>query len=308
MTRGTLDPHAERFLAVAAGAPPLDTLTVDEGRATLQSRLSLTGRVRPMASVRDLDIGGVPTRVYAPTEFDGPAPCTVYFHGGGWVLGDLDIADTTSRDLASHSHTMVVSVDYRRSPEVPFPGPLDDALAVVRAVLSGASGLDVDTQRVAVAGDSAGGNLAAVVAQELRDHEPRIAHQALIYPVADLSSMDTASYREFGDGHHLTRRNLEYFYACYAGDHDRTDIRLSPGRNPDLADLPSATVLTAGCDPLRDEGEAYAQAMAEAGTPVTSVRFHGQIHPFVYFPDLFPAADAARRFVGSQIRAALSAD
>ncbi|WP_422758520.1 alpha/beta hydrolase [Paenarthrobacter sp. C1] len=232
----------------------------------------------------------------------------VYFHGGGWVLGDLELADTTARDLAASSGAVLVSVDYRKAPEDIFPAALEDALNVVSAVLDGASGLNVDVRRVAVAGDSAGGNLAAVVAQQLRRHQPRLMHQVLIYPVTDLASADTDSHRDYGDGHFLTSRDLAYFYSTYASDADRTDPRLSPLRNADLNDLPAATVVTAECDPLRDEGEAYALAMADAGTEVTSVRFNGQVHPFFYLGGIIGNALAARRFVGSQLRAAFDVD
>ncbi|MGM0931066.1 MAG: alpha/beta hydrolase [Actinomycetota bacterium] len=300
-------PDAQKFLDIVAGAPPLDTQSVEQNRSDLANALPLTGIKTEIKMVQDFSIAGVPVRVYRPEEATQPTPVVVYFHGGGWVIGDLEIADTTVRDLAVASQATVVSVDYRKAPETVFPGAVEDALAVVRNILNGGVvGLNIDVQRVAVAGDSAGGNLAAVVAQQLRGHQPPLVHQVLVYPVTDLASIDTDSYREYADGYFLTARDMAYFAATYASGADRSDPRLSPLRNPDLSDLPSATVVTAECDPLRDEGEAYARAMALAGTTVTAVRFNGQVHPFLYMGGLIGDAHAARQFIGSQVRAAFT--
>ncbi|MEV4991650.1 alpha/beta hydrolase [Pseudarthrobacter sp. LMD1-1-1.1] len=302
----TVHPEAQKFLDTVSGAPPLDTQTAEQNRIDLVNALPLTGTKAEVLVVEDLSIKGIPIRYYRPVQGDQPLPAIVYFHGGGWVLGDLELADTTARDLAKGSGAALISVDYRKAPEHVFPAALDDALKVVSAVVGGSSGLHIDPQRVAVAGDSAGGNLAAVVAQELRGHRPPLAHQVLIYPVTDLASGDTESRRDFGHGHFLTTRDLNYFYSTYANGADRTDPRLSPLRNADLENLPAATVVTAECDPLRDEGEAYARAMAEAGVPVTSVRFNGQVHPFFYMGAVIGDAHVARRFVAGQLAAALS--
>lgn len=300
-------PDAQRFLDLLVDAPPLDTQTAEQNRADLVNALPLTGDKAELASVVDATLAGVPVRVYTPSDGEGGQPAVVYLHGGGWVLGDVEIADSTCRALAVHAQAVVVSVDYRRAPEVPFPGALEDTLAVTRALLTGESPWAIDPRRVAVAGDSAGGNLAAVTAQQLRDHTPRLVHQVLIYPVTDLLAGDSGSYREFADGHFLTTRDLGYFYSQYAGTADRTDPRLSPAHATDLAGLPSATVVTAECDPLRDQGEEYARAMAAAGTSVTTVRFVGQVHPFVFMGGIIEDAHAARRFIGAQLRAAFSA-
>ncbi|QPE04545.1 MULTISPECIES: alpha/beta hydrolase [Microbacterium] len=302
----TVHPDARRFLDIVAGSPPADTQTVEQNRADLSNALPLTGATTELPYVEDTTIAGVPVRLYSATPVEHDAPAVIYFHGGGWVIGDLEIADTTARDLAKYSGALVVSVDYRKAPEAPFPAAIQDALAVTEAVLRGDSALPIDVSRVAVAGDSAGGTLAAVTAQQLRGHQPALVHQALIYPTTELSTDLTGSFEEFAEGYYLTVRDIEYCYSTYAGE-NRRDVLASPGLNPDLSNLPDATVITGGCDPLRDQAEAYAQAMAEAGNTVTSVRFNGLVHPFFYLAGVIDGANSARRFVGVQLQAALMA-
>ncbi|GAB2457804.1 alpha/beta hydrolase [Jatrophihabitans fulvus] len=301
-----LHPDARSFLDMTAEAPPLDTQTAAQNRADLANAMPLTGEPTPVGDVTDTVLPGrdgheIAARVYRP-HAAGPLPAVVYFHGGGWVLGSPDLADTTTRDLAVHSGAVVVSVDYRLAPEHPFPAAADDAEDATRAVLGGLLE-DVDTTRVAVAGDSAGGNLAAVVAQALRG---RLVHQALIYPVTQARVDATPSYREYADGHFLTARDMAYFIDQYAHGVDPDDARLAPATAPDLTGLPSATVVTAECDPLRDEGEAYAAALAAAGVTVTLRRFLGQVHPFVYMGGVIADAAEARRFLGGQLRTAFA--
>lgn len=300
----SLDPGAKSFLEAIEDAPPMDSQTVEQNRARLAGGVPLTGPSTPGVTVQHHTIAGVPVRVYSQGESDGLQPATVYLHGGGWVTGDLNICDTTAQEIAAHSHATVVSVDYRLAPEHPFPAALDDALAVTRALLDRDTAREcgIDASRVAVAGDSAGGNLAAVIAQELRDATPPIAHQVLVYPVMNLTTFDTASHREFAEGFNLTRRNLEYFYKHYVGTANPADTRISPGLTFNLQGVAGATIITAECDPLRDEGEAYGRALMEAGVPVTSVRFHGQVHPFIYFAGLIDAAHAARQLIGAELR------
>lgn len=300
-------PQAQAFLDLLEDAPPLDTQTAEQNRADLENALPLTGPAAEMFSVQDRTIASVPVRVYVPEAPSGVVTgAVVYFHGGGWVLGDLGIADTTARALARHSGATVVSVDYRKAPEHVFPAAADDAEAVTLALLSGESGLPIDPSRVAVAGDSAGGNLAAVTAQQLARHTPPPAHQVLIYPVTDAHVGATESYAAYEHGYFLTRRDMQYFVDTYAAGADLNDVRLSPARNPDLSGLPPATVITGECDPLRDEGEAYARQLRDAGVPTSAVRFSGQVHPFVYMAGLIDDAAVAREFIGARLRAALA--
>jgi acetyl esterase len=299
-----IHPQAQAFLDMVAEAPPLDTCTVDENRAQLAAVVPLTGDPAPLADVRDGTVrgpaGDVPVRVYRPGTEDG-LPAVAYFHGGGWVLCDLDTHDTTCRDIARYSGAVVVAVDYRRAPEAPFPAAYDDCLAVTRALLDGSAGLGTDPARVAVAGDSAGGNLAAGIAQALRGNEPALRHQVLIYPLVDARTGRTASYRTYGEGHFLTHRDIDWFMAAYGGDADRADLRLSPGLATDLTGLAPATVITAECDPLVDEGAAYARALTEAGVPAEYTCFTGQVHPFVLLGGLIDDAHVARRTIGQRL-------
>jgi acetyl esterase len=219
-------------------------------------------------------------------------------------MGDLDLCDTTCRDLAVGSGAVVVAVDYRLAPEHRFPAAHDDALAVVTALLDDGAGLGTDPTRVAVAGDSAGGNLAATVALALRDR-PGLRHQALVYPVTQVDVGSTGSYAEYADGHFLTARDMRYFVDQYAPDADPTDVRLAPLRATDLAGAPSATVVVAECDPLRDDGEQYASRLADAGVEVELRRFDGQVHPFVYLGGIVADAHLARTLLADRLARAL---
>ncbi|MEU8936086.1 alpha/beta hydrolase [Streptomyces sp. NPDC048409] len=296
-----LHPEAQTFLGLVADSPPLDTLSVSQIREGEAQGIPLTGASVPMWSVADTSICDVPVRVFRP--YHALAAAVVYFHGGGWVTGSVDLADTTARDIAMHSGATVISVGYRKAPEHPFPAAIDDALAVTRSLLDGATDLAVDPRLVAVAGDSSGGNLAAVVAQQLAGHHQPLRYQVLVYPVLD-ATMSSQSYQDFGQGHYLTRRDMQFYVHSYASHVDPRDPRLSPGLNPDVSGVAPATIITAECDPLRDEGESYAAALLSAGVQVNCVRFLGQVHPFLYFPAVMRAAHAARRFIGSELRAA----
>ncbi len=297
-------PQAQAFLDMVAGAPPMDTRTVEENRASLAAAVPLTGTPAPLAEVRDATLPGpggpIGVRLYRPTA-DDDLPVVTWFHGGGWVMCDLDTHDTTCRDVARYSGAAVVAVDYRRSPEAPFPAAFDDCLAVTRALLDGSAGFGTDPARVAVAGDSAGGNIAAGVAQALRDATPALVHQVLVYPMTDARTEPTASYRSYGEGHFRTARDIEYSRSSYAGDADRTDVRLSPALAPDLTGLAPATVVTAECDPLCDQGAAYAEALARAGVPTEYTCFAGQVHPFVMLAGVIDDAHEARRLIGRRL-------
>ncbi|MGW6487620.1 alpha/beta hydrolase [Streptomyces sp. NPDC055056] len=300
-----LHPEAQAFLDIVAGSPPLDTLTVSQIREGEAQGIPLSGASTAMWSVTDTHIADVPVRVFRP--YHASSAAVVYFHGGGWVTGSVDLADTTARDIAAHSGATVISVAYRKAPEHPFPGAVDDALAVTRTLLDGQTDLAVDPGLIAVAGDSSGGNLAAVVAQQLANHPQPLRHQVLVYPVLD-ATMSTPSYQEFGEGHYLTRRDMEFYLASYADHVDPRDPLLSPGLNPHAGQVAPATIITAECDPLRDEGENYAALLLAAGVHVNCVRFLGQVHPFLYFPVIMRSANAARRLIGSELRAAFATD
>ncbi|MEV4686155.1 alpha/beta hydrolase [Microbacterium sp. LWH3-1.2] len=302
-SQAPVNAEAGAFLALVNDNPPLDTQTATKNREDLVHALPLTGVGPAVAQVVDTQIVGVGVRVYAVSDLPDQ-PCVVYFHGGGWVLGDLELADSTARALAVYAHATVVSVDYRLAPEHPFPAAYDDAVAVTAAILAGESGLNVNTAAVAVAGDSAGGNLAAGVAQALKDRDHRPVHQVLIYPCLDRDLIrESDAWRHYGEGHFLTARDMEYFYSTYAGHVQEADPRLDPGTRTDLAGLPRTTVVTAECDPIRDSGEAYARALDAAGVEVTCVRFQGQVHPFFYMAGAMKDAEAARRLVGAELRA-----
>jgi acetyl esterase len=306
-----LHPQAARFLEMVAGAPPVETLPAEASRQAAMDTIPLTGEVTELAAVEDQKIktanGTVPVRIYRPSLASG-LPVTAFFHGGGWVIGNLDTHDRVARDLAAFSGAVVVAVDYRLAPEDPFPAAYDDCLGVIRRLLEDGAGLDVDRTRVAVAGDSAGGNLAAVACQQLRGVGSGIVHQVLVFPATDAASVgETASFREFGEGHFITTQDVAHFVGCYVGDADPADVRISPLRATDLSGLPPATVVTAECDPLRDEGEAYAASLERAGVEVALRRFDGQVHPFILLGGVIDDANVARSWIGERLRAAFSA-
>ena len=293
----SLHPEAQHFLELTAKAPDLDTRTPDENRAASEATRHFMGEKAPVALVQDVEIGRIPVRIYNPLPEAGPLPVFIYFHGGGWVLGDLESVDSTVRDIAVASGALCISVEYRRAPEHPFPAALEDCQTVTMAVLNGELP-GAHPQLVAVGGDSAGGNIAAVIAQQLRD---QISQQILVYPVMNLSTFDTPSHEQFSTGHFLTRRRLEYFYNSYAQDHDRKDPRLSPALAPGLSKLPPATIITAECDPLVDEVTDFARAMQRAGNTVSHVQFKGQVHPFMQMSSIISDALVARRFIGGEL-------
>jgi len=245
-----------------------------------------------LAEVEDRGVGAVPCRIYRPLV-DTALPTVVHIHGGGWVGGDLDTHDTACRMIAAQSGWNVVAVDYRLSPEHPFPAPMDD-IESVAAALRDASVPGVDGTRLALLGDSAGGHLAAVVARRARDAGlPPYLFQGLIYPVID-AAMTAASYTENATGYGLLARSMAFYWDCFAPDGvDRTDPDVSPAEAKDLSGLPPAFVLTCEYDPLRDEGESYAAALADAGVPTVAIRVVGMIHSFFRLPAAFDASRAA---------------
>jgi acetyl esterase len=259
-------------------------------------------RVVPGAD--DVDI---PVRVYTPHEaVGGAAPLLLWLHGGGWVIGDLDTADATARALANRSGAVVVSVDYRLAPEHLAPAALEDALAALSWAVENAELLGVDASHVAVGGDSAGGNLAAVLCQRVRDDfGPDIDFQLLVYPVVDCT-LTHPSIEENADGYFLTKDAMVWFTGHYLGDIDPKHPSVSPLHASSLAGLPPALVITAEFDPLRDEGEAYAASLKEAGVKVDAVRYEGQIHGFVGMASLLDDGKHALDMAGAALRSALS--
>jgi acetyl esterase len=256
-----------------------------------------------VAAVKDLEVpgpaGGIPVRVYRPSE-ESDLPVLVYLHGGGWAICSIETHDVTCRELANGAGCVVVSVEYRLAPEHRFPAAVEDCYAALGWVAGHAASLGGDPARLAVGGDSAGGNLAAVVALLARERGgPRLCHQLLVYPITD-HAFDTTSYRENAEGPLLTRETMRGFWGLYlAREEDGRNPLASPLRAPDLAGLPSAHVITAEYDPLRDEGEAYAKRLAAAGVPVVQRRYDGMIHGFFGFTAQIDrageaVADAAR--------------
>jgi len=297
------------------GLPPTHTLTPAEARAFYRERRFFTQPVPPeVALVRDLQADGphgtIPLRLYRPLGAapDAVLPVLVYYHGGGFVIGDLDTHDVLCRELANGATCAVVAVDYRMAPEYPFPHAVDDCLAATYWVQLHAAGLALDAARLAVGGDSAGGNLAAVVSHLARDAgDLPIAFQLLIYPATD-QRRSAPSHQANGQGYLLTRDTIDYFMGHYlAEDRHVLDPRASPLLHDDLAGLPPAFLLTAGYDPLRDEGLQYAQRLSEAGTRATHICFERQIHGFVTMGKVLDEANAAVSLCAAELRRALAA-
>ena len=307
-----LDPEARALLDEAARLGVLDIvdLPVEEARRQMrEGRSAIAGPLLPVASVQKRQLpgpgGAIPVWIYRPSE-DSDLPVLVYFHGGGWVIGGLDTHDNIARALCQYGDCIVVSVDYRLAPEHRFPAALDDAYAATRWVAINAAELGVDSARLAIGGDSAGGNLAAVVAQQARtDNNLNIAFQLLIYPVTDLS-LEFPSMQEFAEDYRLTRAAMACYIEHYLGPQgDRNDPRAAPLSAPDLSGLPPALVLTAGCDPLRDEGKAYADKLVQAGAEVEYRCFEGMIHGFFGMPGALTLAREAQLYAGHVLKRAL---
>jgi acetyl esterase len=263
------------------------------------------GTPEPIFAVEDRDADGVPVRIYRPAP-EEDLPILVVFHGGGWVIGTVEQYDSTARQLANASGAIVVSVEYRLSPEHPFPAPLDDCWHALQWAATHAAELGGDAARIAVGGDSAGGNLAAVCALRARDSGgPDLALQVLVYPVCDCD-FETESYKANGEGYLLEAEQMRWFFDCYTagGNIDPADWQISPLRAPDLRGLAPAIVITGEYDPLRDEGEAYTERLRAAGVAVESRRYDGMIHGFFGCPGAFDASVEAMGQVGTALRRA----
>jgi acetyl esterase/lipase len=294
----------------AAGRPPLHHQSVDQARAFhIQDAPALNGPAAPVASVEYRVVpgpaGDLPVRVYTP-EGSRPFPIVVFFHGGGWVVGTLDTYDPLCRALAAAVPAVVVSVDYRLAPEHRWPAAVEDAYAATLWASRNAAELGGAQHRLAVAGDSAGGNLAAVVALGARDRGgPQVAFQLLVYPVLDAAA-DTASYREHAEGFYLTAAGMRWYWDHYLGPADGAAPDASPLRAAFLGGLPPALVIGAEHDILRDEGEAYAARLRDAGVAAAASRYPGVVHGFFRWRAVTPVADAALQEAATALRSALA--
>ena len=306
-----LDPQIVAVMETVAalGLPANHLVSPEEARANGRARPKAPGAA--VAQVIDRTIPGpdgeLPVRIYTP-EGSGPFPGLAWFHGGGWVVGDLDSADSAARNLCAGADCVVVSVDYRLAPETKFPGPAEDCYDATQWLAANATALNVDPGRIAVGGDSAGGNLAAAVSLMSRDRGGcSLSFQLLVYPVTD-RDVDNGSYRDNADGYQLTRDGMIWYWDHYLADAaDAANPYAAPLQAADLSGLPPALVLTAEYDPLRDEGEAYAAALQAAGVPTECIRYDGLIHGFF---GMFAAVDQARQAVAhsaAALREAFSA-
>ncbi|MBV8980282.1 MAG: alpha/beta hydrolase [Acidimicrobiia bacterium] len=292
-----LDPNVQLLLQTIENGEggSIADVGVEQSRQFIEAFGSLGGTVE-VARVEDLTVPGpvgeIPARLYSPAE-GAALPVVVYFHGGGWVIGSINSHDGVCRKLATQSGMTVISVDYRLAPENKFPAAAEDCYAAAKWVADNAQTLKVDGSRMALAGDSAGGNLTAVTAQLARDRGgPTVAFQLMVYPVID-GTMSFPSYKENGEGKLLSARDMAFFYEQYADGVDPKNPMLSPLYAPDLSGLPPALVMTAEYDPLRDEGEAYADALQQAGVEARSSRYDGMVHGFFGLEAIVPASSAA---------------
>ncbi|MBI2245273.1 MAG: alpha/beta hydrolase [Nocardioides sp.] len=284
--------------------PGAETLPIPEGRAAIRRHAGMTGGRQRIGTVRDLTVADRPARLYTPTGAAALGPLLLFFHGGGFMYGDLGSHDASCRFLAERSGVRVLAVDYRLGPERPFPAAYDDALAAHRWLVDHASEVGADPARLAVGGDSAGGNLAAVVAIEAARAGLPLAFQLLVYPATD-AVRETASAELFADGFYLTKAFMDLANTSYIGRTDPRDPRVSPLYAELPAGLAPAYVATAGFDPLRDEGEAYARRLTEAGATVELRRFTDQIHGFFNIVGAGRTSRAATAEIAAKLKSAL---
>jgi acetyl esterase len=305
----TMDPKAQivgefvKSIRVPGFFPPLPEL-----RQQLRVMVSLMDEPAPaLPRIEDIRIPGpageIPARVYAPSAATTPRPAVAYFHGGGWVQGDLETHHGLCARLSKHAGVLVVAVDYRLAPEHKFPAAVEDCLAAYRWLRTKGRDVGADIGRVAVAGDSAGGNLSAVVSQlAVSSGVPAPTCQVLIYPAVDFS-LETSSHRELTDGHVIPRDRILWYMEQYLkSDADKSDLRVSPLRAPSLEGQPPAMIVTAGFDPLRDEGRAYGDRLREAGVDVVYREYPGQIHAFVSLTKAIPQGMACTLEIAQYLR------
>jgi acetyl esterase/lipase len=305
----TMDPKAQivgefvKSIRVPGYYPPLPEL-----RQQLRTMVALMDEPAPsLPRIEDIRIPGpageIPARVYAPSTGGAPLPAVAYFHGGGWVQGDLETHHGLCARLAKHAGVLVVAVDYRLAPEHKFPAAVEDCLAAYRWLRTRGGDVGADPARVAVAGDSAGGNLSAVVSQlAAAGGTPVPACQVLIYPAVDFT-LETPSHRELADGHVIPRDRIVWYGEQYLrSEADKADLRASPMRASSLAGQPPALIVTAGFDPLRDEGRAYGDRLREAGVDVVQREYPGQIHAFISLTKAIPQGMACTLEVAEYLR------
>lgn len=304
-----LDPQAKAvldFIGITS-LPGIETMTPAEAREryrTLSEARKQMG-IEPVHEVRSIQIDGkIPARVYTPATAR-PAPALIYFHGGGWVFGDLESHDAVCRALANQVPCVVIAVDYRLAPEAKFPAAVDDCYAAAEWISAHAGELGIDADRIAVGGDSAGGNLSAVVCQLARDRKgPKLVYQLLIYPATDMR-MNTPSIEENAEGPLLTKASMNWFIGHYLkGERDKTNPLASPLLATSLKSLPPAFVMTAECDPLRDEGEDYGRRLQEAGGAADIKRYAGMPHGFVSFAAALDTGRVAFEDMTARLRGA----
>jgi acetyl esterase len=309
-----LDPQAQALmqLMIDKGVPPVHTMTPEEARASYRSRRAFTQPDAPeVFKVEDKEVSAngvnVPVRVYHPhaAQSHSALPGLVYLHGGGWTIGDLDTHDVLCRSLCLQAGIVVVSVDYRMGPEHKFPAAYDDSVAAFNWTVAQAASLGIDASRIAIGGDSAGGNLAAAACLGLRGQSVQAAFQLLIYP-ATIMWQDTASYHANGKGYMLTKESIAYYTESYLRNReDAKDWRASPQLADSHAGLPPAFIITAGFDPLRDEGLMYANALTKAGVSSQYICFERQIHGFITMGRVMQEANTAVSLCASALKANL---
>ncbi|WP_018656186.1 alpha/beta hydrolase [Actinomadura flavalba] len=306
----SLDPQTERYVEQLRGF----TAMAEHGGAQpsiheLREQLDLVFPVerRDLPRVEDLRVPGtggeIPVRLYRPEPDGAPLPVLVYLHGGGWVVGGIEAMDVSCRELAAGAGCVVLNVGYRLAPEHPYPAAAEDTWSVIAAVLADPARFGADPGRVAVGGDSAGGNLAAVAALRARDTGVPLVHQLLVYPVTD-TARDTESWAQYGSGYGLDADQMSRFMEMYRAGADPCEPGLAPLHAPDLSGVAPATVITAEYDILRDEGEAYAARLAAAGVPVEARRYPGVVHSFFLMPDTFDAGRDAQALAVARLREA----
>ena len=305
-----LHPQVQALIDTMANGPALDFSTLDA--AEFRAAFDVPAPSAPgvtLAHVEDriieADTGPLGVRLYYP-HGDGPFPITLYFHGSAFVVGSPDTTDGICRTLAKNAHTLVISVDYRLAPEAPFPAAVNDACAALHWVHAHAIELRGIASRIAVGGDSAGGNIAAVLAQQARQDGPQVCHQLLLYPVLDCS-FETESYKAYASAHFLGAEMMRWAWRQYLPDPRMAqDVRASPLRETDLAGVASATIFTAEYDILRDEAETYALALRDAGVAVHLKRWPGQVHAFMLMQGVLDDADTALMEAAEALRCAFA--